>query len=278
MLPAWLFEADVFGRTAEPLQAEVRRQGMACAITRQDLLAHGLFSASGFPALDEVGCVIACGSFPFVHWVQTHTRWVPGGWCDAERLDCGSYYRPFQEFLLNGSGELVRCSEAVDRRDELFERMAVEGRVFVRPSGCAKTFTGRAVTREEFIETLGPSRYDASARIVVAPARQLDREWRLVVAGDEMVAACQYYEQGELAVVPGLSGEVEQFAQRALDVVDWRPDPIFILDVGQTDDGPAIVELGGFSCCALYECDPAAVVRVASALAAGAWSTGGIRA
>ena len=93
-----------------------------------------------------------------------------------------------------------------------------------------------------------------------------------------MVAACQYYEQGELAVVPGLSGEVEQFAQRALDEVDWRPDPIFILDVGQTDDGPAIVELGGFSCCALYECDPAAVVRVASALAAGAWSTGGIRA
>src|SRR5436305_1417862 len=36
MRPTWLFEADVFGQTADPLKAEVRRQGMACHVTRQD--------------------------------------------------------------------------------------------------------------------------------------------------------------------------------------------------------------------------------------------------
>ena len=39
MRPTWLFEADVFGRTAEPLKAEIRRQGMVWHVTRQDLLS-----------------------------------------------------------------------------------------------------------------------------------------------------------------------------------------------------------------------------------------------
>ena len=38
MRPTWLFEVDVFGETAEPLKAEIRRQGMACHVTREDLL------------------------------------------------------------------------------------------------------------------------------------------------------------------------------------------------------------------------------------------------
>src|SRR5262249_32527727 len=64
--PAWLFEADVFGATADPIKAEIRRRGMGCEITRQDLLARGL-------AAQHLGdCVIACGSFPFVRHVQTH--------------------------------------------------------------------------------------------------------------------------------------------------------------------------------------------------------------
>jgi hypothetical protein len=40
MRPTWLFEADVFGLTAEPLKAEIRRQEMWCHVTRQSLLAR----------------------------------------------------------------------------------------------------------------------------------------------------------------------------------------------------------------------------------------------
>ena len=40
MRPTWLFEADVFGQTAEPLKAEIRRHGMWGHVTRQNPLAH----------------------------------------------------------------------------------------------------------------------------------------------------------------------------------------------------------------------------------------------
>jgi hypothetical protein len=53
--------------------------------------------------------------------------------------------------------------------------------------------------------------------------------------------------------------------------VSWRPDPLFMLDVGETDGGLHLLELNSFSCSGLYRCDPAPVVAVASELAGKAW-------
>ena len=35
----------------------------------------------------------------------------------------------------------------------------------------------------------------------------------------------------------------------------WAPDPIFVVDVCATDDGPRLLELNSFSCSDLYGCD-----------------------
>jgi hypothetical protein len=79
MSPTWLFEADVFGQTADPLKAEIRRQGMWCHVTRQDLLARGHGDAFGGHRIAPDDCVIACGCFPFIRFVLDNRRWAPGG-------------------------------------------------------------------------------------------------------------------------------------------------------------------------------------------------------
>ena len=106
--------------------------------------------------------------------------------------------------------------------------------------------------------------------MVVAGPREIDREWRLVVAGGRVVAASQYAEQGSKSVREGCPEDVRAYAGRMLAEVAWRPDPMFMLDVCEADGQLWLAELSGFSTSWLYQCDLAAVVGRASELAAGA--------
>ena len=58
-----------------------------------------------------------------------------------------------------------------------------------------------------------------------------------------------------------------------LGAVSWRPDPIFMLDVCESDDRLWLVELNGFSCSWLYQCDLPEVVEKASELAVRQWAS-----
>jgi hypothetical protein len=124
------------------------------------------------------------------------------------------------------------------------------------------------ISQEDFETALAPTRYDPETRIVVAEPHAIRREWRLVVAGNDVIAGSQYAEDGERAIQPGCPDEVRDFASAILEHVRWRPDEIFMFDVGRTPKGLKLVELNSFSCSWLYACDLAAVVEDASWLAA----------
>jgi hypothetical protein len=267
--PTWLFEADAFGTSMESLKAELRRLGVGAFTTSLRLLATRAYLPGG-RALPDDACVIACGSFPFVRSIQLHHPWVPGAWCSTDDLDCRAYYPRFGDHLLNRRHVILPVAEVVSRSRALVEEWGEGGRVFARPSGPQKTFTGRCLSAEEMPVALSPARYDESAFVVLAPPRVIEREWRLVVA-DRVIASSQYLEQGELAVSPGCPQAVHAFAERALAEVAWRPDELFILDVCEAEGGLHVLEVGGFSCCGLYACDPAAIARTANDLAARAW-------
>jgi ATP-grasp domain, R2K clade family 2 len=277
MRPTWLFEADVFGLTAEPLKAEVRRQGMWCHVTRQVLLSRGFGDAFGGHRIDVGDCVIACGCYPFVRFVLDNRRWVPGGWCDPDALACSAYYPHFGSYLLNRRHVITTGVKAVRDRDAIFAAVAREGRVFIRPDGCQKTFTGRVVGADEFEASLAPARYDSETRVVVAEPLPIAREWRLIVAEGAAIAASQYLVSGEIVVQPGCPASVLDFVASMLTAVSWRPDELFMVDVCESDGELYLLELNGFSCSAIYPCDYRAVVSVASDLATRRWQDGPMR-
>ena len=196
---------------------------------------------------------------------------MPGGWCSADPLDCSAYYPHFARHLLNRRHVILRGGDALARRDKLFEELAGGGELFVRPAGMQKLFAGRRVTRETFASALAPARYDPATLVVIAPPRPIAREWRLVVADDEVAAASQYQVNGVVEIASGCPPEVRELAGRVLADVWWRPDALFMMDVCESGGSLFVLELNSFSCSGLYACDPSAVVAAAARAASREW-------
>src|SRR5262245_61348793 len=196
MRPVWLIEAGVYGAEADPLLAEIRRQGMAAEVVPfQALLKEKDLAAGGRPLADG-DCVIAYGTFPFARQVPLHRRWAPGAWCDSASLDCTQYFAHFGKYLLNQHSAILPGVEAIRQRDWLFEVFGKGDEVFARPTGCHKVFTGRCIFKDDFASALGPTRNDLATLVVVAAPREVGREWRLVVAGGRLVAGSRYAIEG----------------------------------------------------------------------------------
>jgi len=271
MDPVWLIEAGVYGTEAEPLLAEIRRQGMLAAVVPHQALKRDETLCVERRVLADGDCVIGYGTFPFARQIQLHRQWKPGGWAAAENFDCTTYFAYFGKFLLNQRYAILPGVEAIRQQDWLFQVLGKVNEVFARPTGCNKLFTGRSIFKDYFAAALAPTRYDPATLVTVSPPKEIGTEWRLVVAGERVVAASQYCDQGRKCVQAGCPEEVQKFAEGMLAEVRWRPDPIFMLDICEADGQFWLVEINGFSCSWLYACDLNAVVKEASRLASEAW-------
>jgi hypothetical protein len=126
--------------------------------------------------------------------------------------------------------------------------------------------------RDSFVLALQSARY-AGGTVLVASPRPIAREWRVVVARGQFIAASQYRSESQIDVSPGCPREVRAYVEALLAEVAYRPDPIFMMDVCTSGDELYLLELNSFSCSGLYQCDPAAVVREVKHLATEAWQT-----
>jgi hypothetical protein len=268
MRPTWLIEAGVYGAEADPLLAEIRRQGMTAEVVPfRTLLKEKDIIVGGRPLADG-DCVISYGTFPFARQIQLHRSWAPGAWCDPANLDCSCYFAHFGRFLLNQNYAIMPGVEAIRQRDWLYEVFGkASDEVFARPTGCNKVFTGRCIYKDDLAPALGPTTFDPATLVVVVSPREIGREWRLVVAGDRVVAGSQYAQDGGKCVESGCPVEVQAFAEEMRAEVRWRPDPIFTVDIAESEGRLWLVELNGFSCSWLYACEVEVVVAAADELA-----------
>src|SRR5262249_26240444 len=113
--------------------------------------------------------------------------------------------------------------------------------------------------------------FDPATLVVVARATKLTHEWRLIVANGKVVAGSQYRDAEGRAEAPQCPDEVLRFTATVLDSVAWRPAPMFIMDICDSEDGLRLLELNSFGCSGHYLADLRAVVEAASELAAAAW-------
>ena len=272
MRPVWLIEAGVYGAEAEPLLAEVRRQGMAGDFVPYQALTKGSEIFIDRRPIGPTDCVIGYGTYPFARQIQLHRRWAPGAWCHSESLDCTAYFAYFGKYLLNQNYVVMPGTEAIRQREWLFSIFGKDDEVFARPTGCNKLFVGRRVSRDSFASALAPTRYDPTTLVVIAAPRPIALEWRLVVAGNRIIAGSQYAEGGARSIHPGFPDGIRDFADAMLADVSWRPDPIFMLDLCESGGRLWLVELNSFSSSWLYRCDVSSVIAEASDLATRAWT------
>ncbi|MBL4844692.1 MAG: ATP-grasp domain-containing protein [Planctomycetes bacterium] len=225
----------------------------------------------GSAGLEPGSCVIYWGTLPLMRQIQLHRAWSPGGWCTTENLACSRYYAHFGPHLLNQRYTLMPGGEAIRHRDWLFTSFAHNDQVFVRPDGVQKLFPGRLVSIDDFLGALAPARYDRETLVLVAEPRPVGTEWRIVVAEGRFVAASQYCDGGVRDVRAGCPDSVQSFVEEVLSKVRWRPDPLYAMDVCESDGSLYVLELNSFSCSGLYSCEPSAVVEAASTVATRSW-------
>jgi hypothetical protein len=271
MQPIWLIEANVDGLPSQTLQAEIRRQGMMAHVVKYLPSLSIPKDIAGSESIPIDACVMFRGTLPLMRHIQATRRWKPGGWCTFPNLACSKYYAHFGPFLLNRDYTIVPMAEAVRLSDRLFARHGASKQLFVRPDSVDKTFTGAVVDRTSFLQMIAGACLDPTALILVASPRKIDREWRLIVANGRIVSGSQYAVAGSVAVTEDCPHEVIAFAQTVLEQVDWRPDPMFIVDICNSEDGLRVLELNSFSCSAHHLADLRTVVQTASELAAGCW-------
>jgi hypothetical protein len=270
MRPIWIIEANVDGLPTEPLAAEIARRGMECRVVKwiPSPYPKDLVGAEDVP---RDACVVFRGTLTLMRHLEATRRWRPAAWCEFDRLACSTYYAHFGPFLLNREYALLPYAEAVRLVDSLFARYGREGRIFVRPDSVDKSFTGMVVDASEFDDRFRPTSFDPTMPVLVARSKPLGSEWRLIVAHGEVIAGSRYRDGTSRAVSPDFPGEVIDFVRNVLQAVPWRPAPIFIVDVCESEEGLRMLELNSFGCSGHYQADAAVVVEAASRLAAEAW-------
>lgn len=108
---------------------------------------------------------------------------------------------------------------------------------------------------------------DRTLPVVVAPVRQVDREWRYVVAAGEIMAGSAYAADGRRALPDAPTAEPWSFAQTVASSIA-PPEIVYVLDVCEAGGELRLLELNPFSGADLYACNADEVVRAVSMVAA----------
>jgi hypothetical protein len=146
--------------------------------------------------------------------------------------------------------------------------------LFVRPNTGYKLFTGTLIRKENLsAEELGFGFYHNGTEdlVVVSSSKQIEVEWRFIVANKKIIAGSQYKLNRELEVAPGYSPEAFEFASKMISEVQWEPDPLFVLDICQSDGKMSLLEMNAFSASGHYDCQEEPIVSAAKEQAIKEW-------
>lgn len=213
----------------------------------------------GWPRLAEQA-VVFHGSLGNAARIRRELPWQPGAFCDVSAFACSAWYPRAERWLLNRDWSYMTAQDLV-------ANPPAADRVFVRPDSPLKPFSGRVLERDRIdLAALDFGFYydDPALPVVVAPVRDVGREWRYVVIEGRVVAGSAYQADGRRALPDDPGGAAWRFASEVADAME-RPEAVYVLDVCESDGALRLLELNPFSGADLYACDAAAVVEAVAA-------------
>lgn len=161
-----------------------------------------------------------------------------------------TWYGPrFGAAYLNRKGRFVRLG------DFLNEDHPFDFRFFARPNSGLKLFAGKVYDFVDFQQFVDMSQNNVlmtlDAQIMVnEEVRQIEREFRTWIVDGEVAAAVQYKVGTKMWPSQEVPEEVVAFARA--NARECSPSPVFVLDVAQTPDGLAVIEINSFHSSGFY--------------------------
>jgi hypothetical protein len=254
----WLLEPEVFDGEEAPIVEALRNLGHDF-----ETIKFGKGYDEYLTAFTPHDCVVFHGSIQGVNFYQVESDWEVGPYWD--KFECAYYYHLLGPYLLNSQYVMIPFGDLGRLREWLFWSVfpTAGGCLFIRPSSGRKAFTGKIFTEETWDEDLKLAAFYKSNpddMVVIAPEIDIDKEWRLLVVDGKVVTASQYKSLER----PEPPAEVLAFGQKVIDESGYNPGFAWVLDICLAEEEFHVVEAGPFSCCALYNCDPAVVVQTVS--------------
>lgn len=257
MKPVWIIQTNMDGVDTEPMIKEVLAQGMMARP-----LEHHLGASIDFSEYDLDDCVVCYGDIDFVRQVVKRAPFVPGAWCNFRNMKCSTYYAYLGEHLLNRYYIILPIGD-------LLERWSPNRSLFVRPDSGAKPFIGQVIAPDDkykiqgLVQSVGPE-----TLVVVAQAKEITSEWRLVICDRKVVTGSRYLptELGPSSLTTPLLRLAEKIASN-----DWQPDICYTVDIAESGGELYLLEINSFSCAGFYKCNISDIVCFASKAAVKEW-------
>ena len=207
--------------------------------------------------------VIPYGSTVLIRGFYRSSLRRDGFFYDPETLKTSRWVERLGERMLNHDALFLTLGAAAEHIAET----DCEGTWFVKPDADLKDFTGGLVTAE----TIGAFRdkvasgalpYSVELPVVVARTKNTGWEYRLFMVEGRVIAASSYKLRTLLDQNRRVPREVIAYAEDTAKV--WRPNEVYVMDVGETDLGLKVVEFNCVNASGLYACDERDVVTSVS--------------
>ncbi len=249
----WIVQDNLFSEAGyRGLMEQLQRHQIEHTIVKVVPFSHELI-----PEVNPTGLVYACGSTTLSK-VAHERGWTPGSFIN-ENFHYNRWLENFGDYLLNPSCVVGKFGEVrTPPNCEAF---------FIRPCEDTKTFSGMVINREDFEiwrfkvldlkETY--TTLDADTEIIVAPLKEILREYRFFVVDGKVVTGSLYKMGSRVVSNKDVELEVELFAQRMVD--RWQPARAFVLDIALTPEGFRVIEINNINSAGFYACDISKIVQ-----------------
>ena len=256
----WVLESDVFPESHPPIRAAILRAG-------HDIVDWSdAWTTEEPPSLLSSVPTVFHGSLGNAAYINENFDWNPGSFCDPNRFRCSSWYHHKQKWLIHDKYALTTVIELIDNTRDIADSIGASDTIFVRPDSPLKPFSGRVVNVANLtLKDLDHGFYydDLQLPIVVAPIRNIGREWRFVVVNGSVVAGSGYDPSTRTAASIELDSSVTQFAAM-IAAETFAPCNVYILDVCDSGGELRLVEFNPFGGADLYACNSDAIIEAVS--------------
>lgn len=195
--------------------------------------------------------VVPIGSVQFVRKLKGSRSLARYTWYDSDSFSARSWNSRLGSRMLNQSGYPVLARDV--------PRTLRATPLHARPDCEDKAFRAHVFTSQQWGLEAQARRLRADLDCWVSPVREIRAEWRCWFVGGKFVAASQYRETDQMAVVADAPAAVEAYARQVADL--WLPAPCVVMDVAAVAEGFRVVEFNPIHSSGWYAVDVAAVLQ-----------------
>lgn len=237
----------------------------------------------------ENNFIVPYGSVGFIEGIKTACE---GVWYDQDKLSWGALSANWSKHLLNREHFITTIGDLASRHQYFYDILGDDKHfagagtrtMFIKPFHNNKCFNAMILSEITADSTLSRfinddrffDRVDKETLVIVARPKTIDNEWRLFIAGKEIIGTTQYNKNKEKHYEEGCPEEVKDFVKDVLPwkcmfggitgnqdwmKQNWQPDWAFSLDICESNEKLYVMETGCINCSDMYDMNKQEVFR-----------------